>query len=125
MKTILVAACISAVSTIAAAAEFPIEAPIVPQAIALAELGRYRSNKSFDETAEFYERLFRRVGGVRWHNVINLPGIKAKHIESQRKQSDWEGINIYEYQNEVRIFVIPRAKSGQDRPQRSKSRASQ
>jgi hypothetical protein len=39
---------------------------------------------------------------------VTLPSIKAKHIECLRKKTRWEGINIYEKQGEVRIFVIPR-----------------
>jgi len=129
MRPLFFAACALLVASTARASEFPMEAPVVPQAVPLAEPGRYRSNRSFDETIEFYERLFRRTGGVRWYNVINLPGIKAKHIESLRSKSDWEGINIYEYQNEVRLFVIVRDgthdKPGQAKAGRSKSRDSQ
>ncbi len=90
------------------AAEAPVDAPIVPGAVALDEPGRYRVPRSFDETLDFYQRLFNQAGVVRWRNIVNLPGIRAKHIECLRKKTKWEGINIYEYKGEVRLYVIPR-----------------
>ncbi|MEZ4271353.1 MAG: hypothetical protein R3C68_07945 [Myxococcota bacterium] len=84
------------------------DAPIVPEARALSEPGRYESKRSFDETIAYYERVFRSSGGVRWKNIVNLPGIKAKHLASLRKNTHWAGINIYDKAGSVRIFVIPR-----------------
>jgi len=88
--------------------EVPIDAPIVPGAEPLEEPGRYRSNRSFDDTLDFYQRLFNQTGLVRTRSIVNLPGIKAKHIECLRKKTKWEGINVYEYKGEVRLFVIAR-----------------
>jgi len=85
-----------------------LDAPLTPGAIALAEPGRYQSTVSFDDTITFYKRAFRRAGGVRWRSIINLPGIKAMHLQSTKLDSPWEGINIYEKQGQVRLFVIKR-----------------
>jgi hypothetical protein len=92
------------------AAEPPVEAPVASDSRPLEEPGRYRSARSYDETLEYYRRIFRRTGGVRWYNIVNKPGIKAKHIQSLRKKTNWEGINVYEHRGQVRIFVIPREK---------------
>ena len=80
----------------------------VPEAVALEEPGRYESPRSFDATIDFFKRAFRSTGGVRWRSVVNLPSIKAMHLQSVRKKSKWEGVNIYEHQGKVRYFVIPR-----------------
>ena len=88
------------------AADPALEAPIVPGAVALDEPGRYRSPRTFDDTLDFYQRTLNQPGTVRWRNIVNLPGIRAKHIENLRKKSRWEGINIYEYKGEVRLFVL-------------------
>ena len=77
----------------------------------LDEPGRYRVPRSYEDTLEWYKRNFRTSGGVRWHNIVNLPGIKAKHLASLRKKTTWEGINIYETRGEVRLYVIPRQAS--------------
>lgn len=85
-----------------------VEAPIVSGARALGEPGRYESAKSFDSTIEWYKRKFKTTGGVRWRSIVNLPSIKAKHLQSVRKRTNWAGINIYEHQGRVRLFVVPR-----------------
>ena len=90
------------------AAELPVEAPLPGSVTPLADPGRYRSGRGYEETLDFYRRVFNQTGGVRWRNIINQPGVKAKHVESLRKKSKWEGINIYEAQGEVKIYVIPR-----------------
>ncbi len=85
-----------------------IEAPVVPYAKAMEDAGRYRSPRNFDDTVEYYKRLFRSSGGIRWRNIINQPGIKAKHLQSLRKKTKWAGINIYETKGQVRIYVVKR-----------------
>ncbi|MEE8408791.1 MAG: hypothetical protein V3T05_04225 [Myxococcota bacterium] len=97
-----------ATASLILSAELPLEAPIVPEAVPLEETGRYRSSRSYDETVDYYKRVFRRTGGVRWYNIVNKPGIKARHIKSLRKKTRWEGINISEHRGQVRIFVIQR-----------------
>ena len=87
-----------------------LDAPVVPGATALGEPGRYESPRTWDDTLAFYKYYFKREGGVRWRNVVNLPGIKAKHIQSLRNRTKWMGINIYDKQGHIRIFVIPRDK---------------
>jgi hypothetical protein len=86
----------------------PMEAPLPRDAAPMDEPGRYRSSRSLDETLDFYQRELRRVPGIRWNNIVNLPGIKAKNITCLRKKTKWEGINIYETRGEVRLYVIPR-----------------
>lgn len=99
------------------APDLPVEAPLVPGAIALEERGRYRSVRTYQETLDFYRRLFNQTGGVRWRNVVNLPGIKAKHVDSLRNRTRWEGINIYEKSGEVRVYVIRRDASEVEAPE--------
>ena len=83
-------------------------APIVPDAKPLEEPGRYQSPRTYEETLDYYKRVFKRTGGVRWRHIVNLPGIKAKHIQSLRRRTRWQGINIYEHRGQVRFYVIPR-----------------
>jgi hypothetical protein len=98
---------VGALLSLALSAQEFVDAPVMKEAVPLEEPGRYRSPRSFDETLDYYQRVFQ-GGGVRWRNVVNLPGIKAKHVENLRKKAKWEGINIYEYKGEVRIYVVPR-----------------
>ena len=86
----------------------PEEAPIIPNATKLEEIGRYESPRNFAETVKYYERALKRQGGARWYPIINSPKVKAKHAASRSSKTAWQGINIYELDGHVRIFVIPR-----------------
>jgi hypothetical protein len=86
----------------------PTEAPLPKEAVPLEEPGRYQTSRSFDETVDFYQREFKRIGGIRWYNVVNMPGVKAKNITCLRKKTKWEGVNIYESRGAVKLYVIPR-----------------
>jgi hypothetical protein len=102
-------AVLGALLSLSLAAQDFVDAPLIKDAVPLDEPGRYRSPKSLEETFDYYQRLFAtNGGGVRWRNIVNLPGIKAKHVESLKKKTKWEGINLYEYKGEVRIYVVPR-----------------
>ena len=87
------------------------EAPLVPGAVALEEPGRYSSARSYDNTLLYYQRYFRSRGGITWRHIVNLPSVKAKHIQSRVQSTRWEGINIYETKGYVRVYVIPRPKA--------------
>ncbi len=95
---------------LAAQAEVPIKAPVATGASPLGEPGRYKVNRGFEDAVEYYKRMFKSEPGVRWYNIINQPGIRAKHLASLRKNTEWEGINIYERGGEVRLYVVPRGK---------------
>jgi hypothetical protein len=89
------------------AADARTDAPLVPGAIELDDLGRYDSPRSFDDTVEYYERYFRGDRQRRWRHIVNLPTVRAQHVENKKKESGWSGINIYEHRGKVRIYVIP------------------
>ena len=105
MSPIILAMLIS----IVAATDLRGEAPLVPGAIPMDEAGRYTSPRNYDDTVNYYQRYFRSTGGVRWHHIVNLPSVKAKHLKSLKKSTLWEGINIYEAKGQVRFYVIPRS----------------
>ena len=107
-------------SGVAMAGELPTRAPLPEGARPLEEAGRYKVGMSYDTAVKYYKRRFRSTGGVRWFSIVSQPGIKAKHIKSRDRRTDWEGINIYEYKGEVKIYVIPRTPS--DKKSRSSVR---
>ena len=82
--------------------------PLVPDSVALEEPGRFESPRTYNQTLHFYKYFVRNESGVRWRNIVNLPQIKARHIESTNKKSLWSGANVYEHKGRVRIYVIPR-----------------
>ncbi len=81
---------------------------VINEAVPLDEPGRYESPRTYDDTLQYYKWHFKSRGGVRWRNVVNLPHIRAKHIQSVRPRTKWQGINIYERNGRVRLFIVPR-----------------
>jgi len=70
---------------------------------------RYQVPKSYDETLKF----FRTVYGSRYARrpIADTPSVKAVHIVNpDAKQGQWEGLNVYEWKNEVRVFVLVKGK---------------
>ncbi len=65
---------------------------------------RYRAPDDYDGTLKYY-RLVYPPSRYRWKAVIDQPGVKALHIELGSKAV--EGLNIYEANDEVRIYLVP------------------
>ena len=65
---------------------------------------RYKSPSDWEGTMKFYKKVY---SPSTWRNVINQPGVKAIHIPNPSGKGDWLGLNIYEANEEVRIYVGP------------------
>ncbi len=72
---------------------------------------RYKSSTDFDGTLKFYKTAYPAAQYPR-KAVVNQPGAKAIHIANPSGRGAWEGLNIYEANDEVRIYVVPAAGSG-------------
>ena len=66
---------------------------------------RYRAPEDYDGTLRYYRQVYS-PGTYRWKAIVDQPGVKAIHIELE-KVKGVEGLNIYEANGEVRIFVVP------------------
>jgi len=65
---------------------------------------RYRAPKDFEETLKYYKSVYS-PGAFPRRTIVNQPGIKATHI-SNPSGKGFEGLNIYEANEEVRIFIV-------------------
>ncbi len=65
---------------------------------------RYRVPGDFEAAQKYYKTVYP-SGQYPRKSIVNQPGIKAVHI-SNPSGKKWEGINIYQANDEVRIFVI-------------------
>ncbi len=81
-------------------------APIPPGARKLAEEGRVVSPRNYDDTIEFYDRLYKNNAGYRFRPIVSAPNVKAVHLQNVRSAGGWSGLNIYETKNQTRIFVL-------------------
>ena len=72
---------------------------------------RYRAPSDFQATLKFYKSAYPTNHYPR-KSVVNQPGVKAIHIANASGRGQWEGLNIYEADDEVRIYVVPSDGSG-------------
>ncbi|MBX7096359.1 MAG: hypothetical protein K1X89_01490 [Myxococcaceae bacterium] len=50
-------------------------------------------------------------------SIINQPGIKAIHVANPGNKGGWEGLNIYQANEEIRLTVV-RTTSGSTKPRK-------
>ncbi len=65
---------------------------------------RYRSPQNFEETLKYYRTVYPAAQYPR-KQIVNQPGVKAVHIANPSGRG-FEGINIYEANDEVRLYVV-------------------
>jgi hypothetical protein len=68
---------------------------------------RYRAPGDFEETLKYYRTVYP-VQAYPRRPIVNQPGVKAVHIVNPSGKN-FEGLNIYEANDEVRIYVVPAA----------------
>ena len=66
---------------------------------------RYRAPGDFKDVQEFYKKIYPSSAFPR-RNIVNQPGVKAIHIVNPSGKN-FEGLNIYEANDEVRIYIVP------------------
>ncbi|MCP3105428.1 hypothetical protein LZ198_41865 [Myxococcus sp. K15C18031901] len=66
---------------------------------------RYRAPKDFEGTLEYYRSVYSTSSYPR-RQIVNQPGVKAVHI-SNPSGKNFAGLNIYEANDEVRIYIVP------------------
>lgn len=67
---------------------------------------RFKSPQDWDKTIRFFRSVYGRQPGIVWRSIASTPKVKAIHIANTRRGQSWEGINIYQTEGEVFIFVI-------------------
>lgn len=72
---------------------------------------RFKAPGDFAATLKYYRTVYPTSSFPR-RNVVNQPGVKAIHISNTSGKGSWEGLNIYEANDEVRIYVVPATGSG-------------
>lgn len=72
---------------------------------------RYKAPGDFDATLKYYKNVYPASSYPR-RTIVNQPGVKAVHIPNTSGKGAWEGLNIYEANDEVRIYVVPATGSG-------------
>ena len=66
---------------------------------------RYRAPSGYEETLKYYRTVYP-VQAYPRKPIVNQPGVKALHIVNPSGKN-FEGLNIYEANDEVRIYIVP------------------
>ncbi|ATB37597.1 hypothetical protein CYFUS_003022 [Cystobacter fuscus] len=66
---------------------------------------RYRAPGDYEKTLEYYKIVYPSSAYPR-RVIVNQPGVKAVHITNPSGKN-FEGLNIYEANDEVRVYVVP------------------
>jgi hypothetical protein len=77
----------------------------LPMGIQKVGENRYRVPDTFDGTVKYFRSVYPPDRFPR-RPIVNQPGVKAMHIELPGKKV--AGLNIYEANDEVRIYLVPR-----------------
>jgi hypothetical protein len=101
---------LTCVSSVALGGENELGAALPDGAHKVAE-HRFKSSTDFEGTMKYYKTVYPVAQYPRKH-IVNQPGVKAIHIPNTSGRGSWEGLNIYEANDEVRIYVVPSDGSG-------------
>lgn len=92
-----------------AAGEFKVKGVLLPNGAVRVGDDRYRLPEGFDATMKWYKTVYKPETFPR-KAIVNQPGIKAIHFVNADPKAEWEGFNLYEFQGEVRLYILGRDK---------------
>ena len=66
---------------------------------------RYRCPQDWENTLKYFKTVYPTATYPR-RSIVNQPGVKAIHIANPSGKG-WAGLNVYEANDEVRVYVVP------------------
>ena len=66
---------------------------------------RYRVPQDWESTLKYFKTVYPTATYLR-RSIVNQPGVRAVHITNPGGKG-WEGLNVYEANDEVRVYVVP------------------
>ena len=81
------------------------EGPQLPDGAKKVAEHRYRVSTDLEATLKYFKAVYSPEKFPR-KQLVNQPGIHAIHLANPSGKDGWEGLNIYEANGEVRIFVV-------------------
>ncbi|MCC7380645.1 MAG: hypothetical protein IT384_02385 [Deltaproteobacteria bacterium] len=67
---------------------------------------RFKSKEDWDKTLRFFHNAYGKQAGIVWRSIASTPKVRAIHIANIKRGRSWEGINVYETNGAVFIYVI-------------------
>ena len=72
---------------------------------------RFRTTKRYSRTIRHFSRKYSGKGLV-WRPLRGNPRVKGVHIANHRAGRTWDGINVYEADGKVHIYVLKAKRPG-------------
>ena len=108
------------VSSVAWAGE-TVSGAVLPDGATKVAENRYRTVEDYEAIEKFYQKAYPRAAYPR-KQIVNQPGIKAVHIVNPSGKQ-FEGLNIYETNEETRIYIIPSEKPAKPKKPEGKKKS--
>ncbi len=67
---------------------------------------RYKIPLTYADALKYFKNTLK---GSQEKPIVNQPGIRARHFTNPGS-GEWEGLNVYERDGQVRVFVLARPK---------------
>ena len=67
---------------------------------------RYHVPQDWENTLKYFKTVYSTAQFPR-RTIVNQPGVKAIHLANPDGRGGWVGLNIYEANDEVRVYVVP------------------
>lgn len=93
--------------TLAHAEDLVVHGAILPGGCTKAGEDRFNTGMSWEFVWKFYEKVYPRSKYERIE-IANQPAVKAVHLKNPETSGKWDGLNVYEHQGRVKIFVVKR-----------------
>lgn len=68
---------------------------------------RFDVGMSWQQAVKWFDKQYPHAKYPR-SEIVNRPGLRAIHLENKPAAGRWEGLNLYEYEGRVRVFVLER-----------------
>ena len=81
---------------------------------------RYRATGDWESVKKFYKSAYPPSTYPR-KSIVNQPGVKAEHIVNPSAKG-FEGLNIYQANDEVRIYIVGIARKKESKPAKRKEK---
>jgi hypothetical protein len=79
---------------------------------------RFKSTENWEKTIRFFRTTYGGRAGIVWSTIETPPKVRAIHIANTLPKRTWEGINVYEANGDVFIYVIKADPAGTPGPRR-------
>lgn len=94
-----------AFASAAQAEPISVHGALIPSEAVKVGENRYRVPGDWEAVTKSFRKIYPEPQ-FRWRSIVNQPGVKAVHIPVPGAKS-FEGINIYQANDEIRLFVVP------------------